>query len=551
MRSDEPLAPAAVFQRWFKDDPLLPMVPRVNTPCAWRGMLPAAVCCALLAAHTGAFAQGFPEEFSPPITSGNPTLPDDIGVAPDPASPVAGVRPLVVDVIIQGVKNEERVLNQIRTKREFEYDPVQLQADVRRLVTSGQYHHVKTYLRNVAEGVVVIFEIVERPKVNYIEFLGNRNFADRKLLKVANLKVGEPLNAYEVEEGRRKLEEHYHSKGFPKAHIGILEGDKPEDKGVAYVISEGLLQRISSVTFEGNTFASDGQLRSKIESKPGILWYFLRGKLDRSKLDSDVENITAYYRDFGYFRARVGRQLEFDEAGQWATIRFIIDEGPRYNVRNVSVVGNKLLRSDPLLSSLELKNNKPYNRAQMEKDRNLLQDLYGSQGYIFSVVQPEPRFLEEPGEIDLVYKIQEGEPFRVGQINVHIAGEFPHTRRNVVLNRLSLQPGDLIDIREIRNSERRLKASQLFETEATGGEPPRIVVRPPELQDSAIAGAGRGAFRGQSPDDATPALPGRQAATLPMPTYDVDVYLPRFRDEAAPATLGADVNGTRRLPPVD
>ena len=76
------------------------------------------------------------------------------------------------------------------------------------------------------------------------------------------------------------------------------------------MVSEGYLQRISSVTFEGNTFATDGQLKTKIESKPGYLWLFIHGKFDRAKLDADVEKLTGYYRDFGYFRARVGRQLE-------------------------------------------------------------------------------------------------------------------------------------------------------------------------------------------------------------------------------------------------
>jgi outer membrane protein insertion porin family len=401
---------------------------------------------------------------------------------------------------------------------------------------------------------VVIFELVDRPRINSIEFLGNRGFADKKLLKTVGLKVGEPLNTYEVEEGRRKLEEHYRTKGYPKAVIGILEGDQPEDQAVVYVVSEGYLQRIASVTFEGNTFASDGQLKTKVESKPGFLWLFLRGKFDRQKLDADVEKITAYYRDFGYFRARVSRQLEFDENGQWVDVKFIIDEGQRYNVRSVSIVGNqkKKMRSEPLLEALDLKDGKPYNRLEMDKDLQLIKDLYGSQGHIFTDAVAEPRFLEEPGQIDLVYKIQEGEPFRVGQINVHIAGEFPHTRRNVVLNRLSVRPGDLIDIREIRNSERRLRASQLFESEATGGEPPKIVVRPPELKDSALVGyGGDPAVRGQSPDPA----PG-----LPAPIYDVDVFLPPLVEQrtaqgppraAKTYTIAPLINGTRRLPPID
>jgi outer membrane protein insertion porin family len=458
------------------------------------------------------------------------------------------IRPLVVDVIIRGSNNEDRVRNFIRTKKEYEYDPALLQSDVRRLITSNQFQHVKTYTRNVAEGVVVIFDVTDRPRINYVVFHGNRGFTDKKLLKTVGLKQGEPLNSYDVEEGRRQLEELYHSKGYPKAQIGILEGDKPTDQGVVYVVSEGYLQRISEVQFAGNTFVSGGVLKTKIESKPGFLWLFFNGKLNREKLDSDVEKLTAYYHDFGYFRARVGREISFDDSGKWATITFIIDEGQRYNVRNISIVGNEKFHADPILEAMKVQPNMPFNRGQMQRDLTLLKDLYGSQGYIFTDIQANPRFLEEPGQIDLVYKIQEGEPFRVGTINVHIAGEFPHTRRNVVLNRLSLQPGDLIDIRQVRDSERRLKFSQLFETEQTGGEPPRIVIRPPELSDTALAAneAGSG-VRGQNP--------AANIQRLPAPTYDLDVYVntlkPTKHEQALPDEAFAPVTDTfTRLPPV-
>jgi outer membrane protein insertion porin family len=54
----------------------------------------------------------------------------------------------------------------------------------------------------------------------------------------------------------------------------------------------------------------------------------------------------------------------------------------------------------------------------------------------------------------------------------------------VVLNRLSVRTGDLIDVREIRNSERRLGAANVFATGgAQGGTPPRIVVAPPEFKE--------------------------------------------------------------------
>ena len=482
-----------------------------------------------------------PANLPPPIAN-EPVVrsPEDLVAAqPEATNTARKTRPLVVDVIVQGVRDEDRARSYIRTKKEYEYDAGALQSDVRRLITSNQYQNVRTLTRNVAEGVVVIFELSERPKVNYILFHGNRGFSDKKLLKTAELKQGEPLNSYDVDEGRRRIEELYHSKGYPKAQVGILEGDKPTDKGVAYVVSEGYLQRINSVTFEGNVFASDSVLRTKIESKPGYLWYLINGKLSRAKLDADVEKLTAYYHDFGFFRARVGRELTFDEEGRWASIKFVVDEGQRYNVRGVSIVGNQKFSSDPLIEAMKLKANTPFSRGAMNKDLGLLRDLYGSQGHIFADVQANPRFLEEPGQIDLIYKIQEGEPFRVGQVNVHIAGEFPHTRRNVVLNKLSLRPGDLIDMRQVRDSERRLKFSQLFDTEQTGGESPRIVIRPPELADGAAA-PGKG-FRGQSPDSASAPTNSRTTAPANSPaTFDIDVFVPQMRGDATAESASAN-----------
>ena len=69
------------------------------------------------------------------------------------------------------------------------------------------------------------------------------------------------------------------------------------------------------------------------------------------------------------------------------------------------------------------------------------------------------------------------------------------------MNRLSLRPGDIVDIREVRASERRLKASELFIANPAEGTPPRIVIRPPDLAEAASLAENKPpAFRGQSPD---------------------------------------------------
>jgi outer membrane protein insertion porin family len=330
-------------------------------------------------------------------------------------------------------------------------------------------------------------------------------FSDKKLLKEIGVKKHDPLNAYAAEESRRKIEELYHTGGYPKATVSIFEGDKPGDKDLVFLINEGQLERIGSVSFEGNAIASDGVLKTKVQSKPGYFWYLFGGKVDRSKIEADVQTLTAYYRALGYFRARVSRTLDYDEANKWLTLKFIIDEGPRYKVRNVSVEGGTKFATDPLLKFLELKSGEYFNQGESNKDVTTLIDLYGSQGHVFADIQPDLRFLEEPGTLDVAYRIKEGDVFKVSEINVHIAGEFPHTKQTVVLSRVSLRPGDVIDTREVRNSERRLKASQLFAGTQNDGEPPRIVVRPPDLNSLDT-------IRGQEPEAARAAPPGQPHA---------------------------------------
>jgi len=433
---------------------------------------------------------------APPAPGAAPTAP---AATPLPFEP----RVLVADVRLVGHSSvkEQFIQAQLKTRKDREFDPDVVQADVRRLASTGRFHDVRTYTQQTPEGVIVTFEFVESPTIRYIKYLGNRNISDKALGKQDGIEVGDSISRYAIEEARRKIEEYYHSKGFGKTQVSVLEGDQPQDSGAVFVINEGQLERIASVEFVGNTIASDERLKTQIQSKPGFLWYFFRGQVDRKKIDEDMERLTAYYRGLGFFNARIGRELEFSESGEWLTLTFVIDEGPRYVVRDVTVVGNDKFSSDSLLSETELKPGDYFNLAKMQRDVMTLRDEYGSQGHIFADVQADPRFLEEPGQLDLVYNVKEGGVWRAGRINVNIEGEHPHTRESVVLNRLSIRPGDILDTRELRASERRIKASQLFQNDPMTGTTPQVVVRPPELQDTMVAEgpSPRGSYRGQSP----------------------------------------------------
>ena len=419
----------------------------------------------------------------------------------------------VREVRIRGNRNvtQDKVRSHLKTRVDRVFDPARVQADVHALISTGLFRDVKTYTEKVQGGIAVTFEVFERPTIGYVRFDGRDDVKEKTLLRESGLKVGDPLNGFAVREARRKIEEYYRTKGFGKAQITVLEGTETQHGGVVFQINEGPKQRIWRTIFIGNTLASDRRLKTQIQSKPGILWVF-KGKVDERKIEEDEQRLTAYYRSLGYFKAKVSRELEYDDDNEWLTLTFIIDEGPRYEVRDVRVIGNVKYSSDDLKSRLELTPGEPFNLAKLRRDENMLRDIYGSQGHIAAQIKAAPRFLEEPGKLDLVYEIQEGDQYRVGRIFVNIEGEHSHTRQTVVLNRLSIKSGDIVDIREVRNSERRLKASQLFLTDPAQGIAPEIVVKPSALPAGAASIAhqprGRpssgGTIRGQSPDTKTP-----------------------------------------------
>jgi len=451
----------------------------------------------------------------------------------------------IVEVRIEGNETVEiSKLPQLNTRAGQIFDPQAIEEDVRTLHRTRKFIDVLPKYVRVRQGVVVVFTVVERPTLRYVKFVGNQRVTTRTLRKKAEIDVGDSIDSYVVEEARRRLESYYHEKGYDAARVTTVEGTKPGDKGAVFLVDEGRSRKSFWTTFVGNTIATDARLLTQIKSKPGFFW-FLGGDVDHEKIDADVDTLTAYYRSLGFFQARVGREVQVIHGlgRDWALLTFVINEGPRYRVRNVSFLGNSRFKGEFLERDLKLKSGEFFHQDHMDTDLNLIRDIYGGRGFVFADIQADPRFLEEPGELDLVYKVAEGQRYRVGKINVRIGGENPHTRHSVILNRLSLRPGDILDIRKLRSDERRIASSGLFLNEPARGEGPRIVFSKPDPSEQLIAREpNQKGFRGQSPDDGDAVLDLVLKGELaPSPS----------EQESADTTGGHTPNKKNSVKPVD
>ncbi len=162
---------------------------------------------------------------------------------------------LVAEIRIEGNKtiSTEKVLNQLQTRVGRPFDPAQVQRDVRTLTNRSWFVDVQPSYEPSEKGRVVIFKVVERPVIRYIEYIGNEGLRNKRLAKETDLQQGGPVDPYMVEEARKKLLDLYHNNGFNHAQISVLEGNKPTDQGVVFAIDEGPRQRICASRLKGPT----------------------------------------------------------------------------------------------------------------------------------------------------------------------------------------------------------------------------------------------------------------------------------------------------------
>ena len=92
-------------------------------------------------------------------------------------------------------------------------------------------------------------------------------------------------------------------------------------------------------------------------------------------------------------------------------------------MRNVILEGNTRIKTEKLTADLELHSGKPFMTAVREADKNRMLLKYGSIGFIDARIVCEPRFTKQLGVVDLIYKIEEREPFMMDELRIKGNGQ--------------------------------------------------------------------------------------------------------------------------------
>lgn len=412
----------------------------------------------------------------------------------------------LVDIVIEGNKaiKKEQILKLIKSRVGRQFDPKVTKEDARTLHSTRWFFNVEPRIVHSKQGPVLVFRVLEKPLLEKITFDGNKKIKLKELKELVeqnSLKVGGGYDISQNREAVHRILAHYHEKGFRHATVELEKGNSLEDREVVFKIVEGPKVVVSKISFSGNKYFPSGVLKTQVKTKTQILWLF-GGKYDPLSIPDDIQALKQYYLDLGFFDVQIKHEEHVSEDKARVNIEYVIDEGVRYKVRNISFIGNRVIPAEKLLENMKVKPGQYWAQRFISVDREKIVAQYGELGRIKASVETRPRSYEEPGYVDLVYGINEDRPYRIGRINVHINGDHPHTKENAVLTKLTFKPGELASMAKIEKSKQRLKNAQIFaggrpgaQVGPQGGLPPAIDVKP------SIIGTGRqeiNLVRGQS-----------------------------------------------------
>jgi outer membrane protein insertion porin family len=471
-------------------------------PAAWV-RVPVWVCLALAGGAPGLFGPArvfaqqprqFPElgrfwnepEPEPPVVPvpvPAEVTPRAIDVNDDqPANPADLLGKPIADIRIEGNTTipEAAILQIVRTQTGRAASSQQVREDVAKLLDTNWFFQVTPSFRASADGPVLVFTVRERPILQSVQFVGNKKIKTRTLESLTGLTKGHGFDPAANREAAIRIQQYYREKGYYFAKVTLTKGDDPDDRDVVFQIEEGKKVRVQRIRFQGNDFVSGPVLKTKVSTKTAILW-LIGGDYQPETIHSDADALVKYYQGLGFFDAKVEPVEEFSDDKARVYVTFRIDEGVRFRVRSIEVIGNDVLQPSDLFNDQKLNEGDYFNERFLRADVTYMQEQYDNLGRLFAAVEPTPRFLEEPGWVDVIYRIDEDKPYYIGSINVNIRGDYPHSKEMLVRNQVNpwIQPGALARMQDIRAAQTIINGNKTWDR----SQPATVDVKPVDGRD--------------------------------------------------------------------
>ncbi len=390
-------------------------------------------------------------------------------------------RPITIkEVALEGVKRvqEAVVLGRVRSTIGSAFNPTLLSEDIRSIFSLGFFDDVQLRVEDFEGGVKVTFVVTERPFVRDVDFVGNAKLSTTELQEKVDLKLGSVYNPVDVQRAVEKLKDFYEDEGYFEVQITPnTEKFADGDVRIAFSIVEGRQIKIDKIAFQGNKGLTTSQLKDVLGTRERQ-YFILRGKVQRQRLDQDVEKIIAFYNDNGYIQARVdSTDVSVDRDRALVTITFTVVEGPQFRVGDVKITGVTLLPENEVMRQLRFKTGDVLSQSSLFESRGRVENLYSTIGRASADVGIKRDLAPNAQIVHVTVEINEGPEVYVERIN--IAGNV-RSQENILRREVPLHEGELYTLQKKDKARQRLVNLGYFDkvdvTTQPGSDKTKIIV---------------------------------------------------------------------------
>lgn len=357
----------------------------------------------------------------------------------------------------EGTVDSRPILARLGTKSKSYFSQSTFDEDLKTL--AKDYDRVEPKIETMDDQVNVIIDVWPKPLIRSIIWEGNNGVDTRTLQSELGIGIYSTYDKQAFNEAFHKIRAFYLKKGYFEAEIDYqveLDSDKNQVK-ITVEINEGRSGRIQQIEFINFSEKEECHVLKLMMTQryiPLMSWFNNEGTYNDDFIQQDRLVITHYLQNEGYSDAQVS--IEVEECGDCNNrIRVIItaDRGERYYFGEVSFEGNQILCDEKIERLFKIRPGMPFGLEKIRSTIEILNDAYGSIGYIDALVDFEPELVEGEHKYNVRIKIEEGEEFRVGLVKVF--GNIT-TQTRVILHETLMVPGEVFNTLKLKATETRL-----------------------------------------------------------------------------------------------
>ncbi|MDQ3039601.1 MAG: outer membrane protein assembly factor BamA, partial [Pseudomonadota bacterium] len=275
------------------------------------------------------------------------------------------------------------------------------------------------------QGGILVVTVAERPAINKLTFVGNKDLKTEDLmknLKDIGLTEGDTFDRLALDRVTQELTRAYNNRG--KYNVTVTPNVEQLDRNrvnLTINVKEGKAARIRHINLIGNEAFADEEITGGWESHTSnwLSWYKRDDQYSREKLSGDIEKLNAWYLNRGYLNFSLDTTqvaISPDKKDMFLTAG--ITEGEVYSISGVTVSGDTILPKEEIeqIANAFLIPGNVFSRQLVEIATDSITARLSNIGYALAQVSPIPQIDRDKRTVGIDLQVQPGPRVNVRRI---------------------------------------------------------------------------------------------------------------------------------------